>query len=277
MKRKVVEIPVLRVVVMDDDPYAGDSMSHLLRRDVRVFVAARTKNPTELIRVIKELNSSAETPQRRKRSYKAGKGGVDCILLDMDYHDPMEVELLLTQLRDIAPAAVILCHSQTPNFTHLSTAYNHHATGFMIKGDVGFALASVLVRLWQHRDEGYFWITPRLEALVYDLSTLKRERVCVLPAWKLHPSVDPRHKPVLPCLMYGMNAVSISHEVSLSSNAVREYISNLYEYYEDYYNILDTTDLLHIIDWLNQAPARERFFHLVTLLPLTHNFRLKGS
>lgn len=233
----------LRVAIWDDDDNALRWSTKLLTRDRRTAVAYTSRSPAELLRLL-------TTAER-----------LDVVLLDVEYLPPQpSLFAFITSVKTLQPNAAVVCLSQYGAADALHAALVANARGFLLKNEVGPAIASAVTQAYF----GRFTITTGIEASPDDRFYPLLAPGDRLQPWRPNPRLSPR---LLECawlrIVYGMTATQAAHEMCVEPGTVERYLTYAYAILEDDWG--DDT-YLYGLD-LNKLSAEERAFHRFTLPP----------
>lgn len=151
----------IRVVVVEDDPFARNWTAMLLVRDWRTHLAGELNAKTDVLPFLKTLT-----------------GKIDLILLDVDHFGErpgsgMDIRKLATELN---PGVRILLTGIHPQEHILEQIQNEHVSGYILKGEINNSLVWAVSLAM----EGHWVSTPGVENLASDLSLrLPGNRVCI--------------------------------------------------------------------------------------------------
>jgi DNA-binding NarL/FixJ family response regulator len=136
----------IRVVVVEDDPFARNWTAMLLVRDWRTHLAGELNAKTDVLPFLKKLT-----------------GKVDMILLDVDHFGErpgsgMDIRKLAAELM---PGVRILLTGIHPQEHILQQTQNEHVCGYILKGEINNSLVWAV----SLATEGRWVSTPRVEDL----------------------------------------------------------------------------------------------------------------
>jgi DNA-binding NarL/FixJ family response regulator len=198
----------IRVLIIEDDPYALDLMSLLLTRDWRT-------------RVIAELDSKeAFADYIRTEDPK-----LDVVILDTEMPGapnlPSELAAM-TQRLSASPAILYTCTRpcSIPLEQTLSVGYG----GYVLKQELRYALASAVASI----KDGHCVITPGVKALAGDAPFPPGTRV--LDGRRQWSIFTPREREVLRlAIIFNLAVRDMADELVLSSGWVSEIVSEIYK------------------------------------------------
>jgi DNA-binding NarL/FixJ family response regulator len=239
--------PPLRVAMMDDDPSALMWNAGLLIRDPRTVVCGKAETPEALLAHVTQQMAEDEPP--------------DAIVLDAEYrHETLSLGLLIVHLRDLAPEAAVVCLSQYGDPHDIHMAVLAGARAFLLKDEIGPALATAVVRACRAR----FVHTPSVQAILRGEFQTLLWQADQLERWQPHPGLtDSLEESVWLRVMYSMRAPLAAQEVGKRPGTLERYVTYAYEILDDDWP--DRSDLGGI-NW-NDLSAEDRAFVLFTQPP----------
>lgn len=151
----------IRVVVVEDDPFARNWTAMLLVRDWRTHLAGELSAKMDVLPFLKKLT-----------------GKVDLILLDVDHFGErpgsgIDIRKLAAELK---PGVRILLTGIHSEDYILEQTLNEHVCGYILKSEIGNSLVWAVSLAM----EGHWVSTPGVENLASDMSfRLPGNRVCI--------------------------------------------------------------------------------------------------
>ena len=226
----------LTVAVLDTDFYALQAITSYLALDRRTRVIHTAESQAQLFAYLMSA-AEAELP--------------DVILLDADHVGSSEALAgLLGRLREVDPAAVILCLAQSVDPDLLLAAARAGARGYLLKQDLRLQISWAIIFALEHD----FVITPGVHGAALDLFDGRLFRATVLPAPRQYPELTDRIREAIRlCVVEGMPAQLAADEMGISPHTVRSYIKEGYRILESY------DDLEFPLDMTAQERAFYRF------------------
>lgn len=234
---------IFNVIVMDDDNFALLWIYYLLSRDPRTRVLAVYKDAVELLGALQ------------------GVIYPDAILIDAEYRpDRPQLADLIDEVANIQTAGRIVCLSQYGSSELVRAAIRAGASGFLIKNEIGLALASAVTLACQ----GDFVATPgTVEAAQAELLP-GHARIRCLPRWSPNPEFTPQLF-ISFCLrvLFGMRAQISADEIGVKPGTVEKYVFLAYQKLSS-----RQPDEIYLggVD-IDELPAEERAFLLYTIPP----------
>ncbi len=200
----------LNVIVVEDDPYARDFMSMLLRRDWRT-------------RVVGEFSSLSG--MELKQALRSPSAHVDVLLLDTEVANdeswPVKV-VQMTRMLPRPPLIVFTCTSPEPHI--LERILDAKGGGYLAKNEILYALATAITAA----AKGQFVITPGV-LIVAGRLELPRQTLIMdgtLPV----ANFTPRENDLTRLgLLFNLAQRDIADDLIISTDFVAEVMSQIYE------------------------------------------------
>lgn len=197
----------IRVLIVEDDPYAGDLMALLLTRDWRTRVVGEVTNQSELV------------------AFLAQPGGrVDTVVLDTEMPGapdlPFELAALTEQMPD--PPAVLFTGTQSSP-RPLNWMINRQRGGYVMKNELFYALASAV----SVAAAGHCVITPGVQnaRAQADLPVGSY----ILDGRRQWTAFTPREREIIRLAMiFNLAIRDMADELVLSPGWVSEIVSTIY-------------------------------------------------
>jgi DNA-binding NarL/FixJ family response regulator len=199
----------IRVVLVEDDPYARDLMALLLTRDWRT-------------RVVGE----ADGPQNLQEIWADSVGHIDLVILDTEIPDRPKVPTELAEMvLDVADPPVILYTATTVNENLLRTLVNSPGFGgYVLKSEVRYALASAVALAW----EGNWVITPGVCAYADRLPS--QHKTLVLDGQRIFDRFTQRESELIRLgIIFNLSIRDMADELVLTPGWVSEVVSKVYQ------------------------------------------------
>lgn len=198
----------IRVLIIEDDPYALDLMSLLLTRDWRTRVIAEVASKQAFAQYI-----DGEEPK------------LDVAILDTEMPGapdlPSELAAMTRQL-PTSPAILYTC--TRPCSAPLERMLSGRCGGYVLKQELRYALASAVSSV----AAGYCVITPGVQALAGGASFPQGTRV--LDGRRQWSIFTPREREVLRlAIIFNLAVRDMADELVLSSGWVSELVSEIYK------------------------------------------------
>ena len=216
----------LKVVVMDTDYYALQSINSYLAWDRRTRVTHLANSMDELwahLRVVPE----AELP--------------DVIVLDADHIGPVhQVGPIIDKLRHSIPQASIICTAHTLEIERVEAAAEAHARAYLLKHEVGIQITWAIVYALNQE----FVVTPSIARVRQHTHSLRLFNAVVLPDRREYPEMTDRIRQAIQlCVIDGMPAHLAADEMGISLHTIRGYIKEGYRILETYDETEYPTDM----------------------------------
>ncbi len=226
----------LTVAVLDTDFYALQAITSYLALDRRTRVIHTAESQTQLFAYLMSA-AEAELP--------------DVILLDADHvGSPEALAGLLGRIREVNPAAVIICLAQSTDPQLVQAAAQAGARGYFLKGDVRLQISWAIVYALEHD----FVVSRRVRDGAEGIFDGRLFRATVLPAPRKYPELTDRVRQAIQlCVVEGIPAQLAADEMGISPHTVRSYIKEGYRILESY------DDLEFPLDMTAQERAFYRF------------------
>jgi DNA-binding NarL/FixJ family response regulator len=207
----------LKVLVLDTDFYALESLNSYLAWDRRTRVVALTQNMDEAVAAIQGL-SEAELP--------------DVILLEAEaFASADTLRAAIQQLCRLVPEVMIFCLGHEPDGRRASAAVAAGARGYLLRNDVKAQIASAICYALDHS----FIVSRSIQesaATAFDARVFHAD---VVPGGHDYPNMPERVRQALwLCVIEGMPAQLAADEMGVSPHTVRSYIKEGYRILEAY-------------------------------------------
>lgn len=202
----------LNVVIVEDDPYARDFMSLLLRRDWRT-------------RVVGEFGSHSTIELQNVLRQQLAR--IDVLIVDTEVPDHESWPVKVAQIIRLLPAAhtpAVLYTCTTPNLRVLAHILDVKGSGYIVKNEIRYALASAV----SAAASGSFVLTPSAYMLAGELDL---PDVSVILDGAL-PAADftPREKELMRLgLLFNLAQRDIADDLIVSTDFVAEVIGQVYK------------------------------------------------
>jgi DNA-binding NarL/FixJ family response regulator len=231
----------LKVVVMDSDYYAMQSLNGYLAWDRRTRVTFMT---TRLQAFWDYLHESpvAELP--------------DVIVLDADHlGDSAAVRAVLRDIYYIVPDVMLVCLAQAIHPDLVETVAEVGARAYLLKHEVGMQIAWAIVYAIEHE----FVVTPEVAVVMKDTHNKRIYEASILPEQRDYPEMTERIRQAIRlCVIEGMPAHLAADEMGISLHTIRGYIKEGYRILESYDQEEYPTDM---------TPQERAFMRFTALSP----------
>lgn len=197
----------IRVLIIEDDPYAQDLMSLLLTRDWRTRVVAEVSNKAELNDLLKQGNLK-----------------LDVVVVDTEIPGKPELPFeLAATVQDLPSHPAILYTSTDGSPNPIERMMQAGRGGYVLKGELLYALASAVSMV----SAGKYVITPGVERFLAGLDYDNDIRI--LDGRKQWTAFTPREREVIRLAMiFNLAIRDMADELVLSHGWVSEVISMIY-------------------------------------------------
>lgn len=205
----------LKVVIVDPDFYAQQSLSSYLAWDRRTRVTHMSSTLDDLFIYLGHL-SDTEFP--------------DVILIDADMvTDALKLGATLFQMRQAVPNVKIICLGHIADPIRAAATLNAGGRGYLIRGEVRQLIAGAIC----YAIERSFVVTQSIHAAVEAPFDVRLFNATVLPNQKQYPEMTERIRQALwLCVVEGMSAQLAADEMGVSPHTVRSYIKEGYRILE---------------------------------------------
>ncbi|MCU0512326.1 MAG: hypothetical protein MUE40_07125 [Anaerolineae bacterium] len=206
----------LKVVVVDSDYYALQSINSYLAWDRRTRVTCLAETLEELRAYLRSV-SQAEKP--------------DVVVLDADHlGGAASLVAALEQIRGLVPARVI-CLAQQIDMSLLEAAARGGAQAYLLKQEVRLHIAAALVYCLNHD----FVVTAGIFSASKAIFHHRLFHASVLPDRREYPEMTDRIRQAIKlCVIEGMPAHLAADEMGISLHTIRGYIKEGYRILEAY-------------------------------------------
>ncbi len=206
----------LKVLVLDSDFYALQTVNSYLAWDRRTRVVHRTQS---LVDALEFIHNSAEAEYP------------DVVLLDeASFAEESDFKAAILQFRQAVPDVVVVCLAHRDDPCLARAAQQAGAHGYVLRNEVRIHLVGAILHAMEHD----FVITPSIQkstALV-DCQLFDAE---VLPPQHEFPEMTDRiRQAIWLCVIEGMPAQLAADEMGISPHTIRSYIKEGYRILEAY-------------------------------------------
>jgi DNA-binding NarL/FixJ family response regulator len=207
----------LKVVVMDSDYYAMQSLNGYLAWDRRTRVTFMTTRLQAFWDYLRE-SPVAELP--------------DVVVLDADHlGDGDTVRAVLRDLYRIVPDVILICLAQAIHPALVETVADAGARAYLLKHEVGMQIAWAIVYSLEHD----FLITPEVHGVMKETHNKRVYEAAILPEQRDYPEMTDRIRQAIRlCVIEGMPAHLAADEMGISLHTIRGYIKEGYRILESY-------------------------------------------
>jgi DNA-binding NarL/FixJ family response regulator len=207
----------VRILVMERDFYARQTIISYLGWDRRTRVVGSADSPFDLLRA---LHWSEQQPP-------------DVILFDVSWAegDPERLTGWLWALRPFLGQTRVLCLGDRPDRDLVLAAGHAGAVGFLTRDQVGVSVAWAVIRSL----EAEFLVTEDVAERLGNVFEGTFFRAEVLPPRREYPALTERLEQAIHlCVLEGLPANLAADEMGLSTSTVRSYIKEGYRILESY-------------------------------------------
>jgi DNA-binding NarL/FixJ family response regulator len=205
----------ITVFVLERDIYARQAIVSYLGWDRRTRVIGQANTPYEMLTLL-----ASDFPQAPP----------DVVTLDMGLVSSQEgldgcIRLILSKLAGTR----VICLSHYPDPGMAAAAANAGACGYLIRSEVGVALASAICFTCKHR----FVATREVASMLAGECNECLVHLDVLPERRRHPQLTQRLEQALSlCVIEGLPTEIAAEEMGVSTSTVRSYIKEVYRILE---------------------------------------------
>jgi len=213
----------LKVVVMDTDYYALQSVNGYLAWDRRTRVTFLTETVDELWKYL-DRTPHAEQP--------------DIVIIDGDHlGGATGLRTTLQKLRAKIDERMIVCLAQNADIKLIEVCAEYSARAYLLKGEVRAQIAWTVV--YAHVLALDFIMTPSAARAAAASADPRLRAATILPRRREYPELTGRvHQAMELCIIKGMPAQLAADEMGISLHTIRSYIKDGYRILEAY----DETD-----------------------------------
>jgi len=216
----------LKVVLVDTDFYALQSLNSYLAWDRRTRVTFSSESLTEMWNYLNKV-SEAELP--------------DVIILDSDHVGGRDaLTALILRLRERIPKVSVICLTQEQDAAMVEAAADAGAAAYLSKQETRLHISWAVVYTLNHD----FVITrglARASARTYNTRVFN---AAVLPEHRAYPELTDRIRQAIKlCVVEGMPAHLAADEMGISLHTIRGYIKEGYRILESYDETEYPTDM----------------------------------
>lgn len=207
----------LKVLIMDTDFYAIQSINSYLAWDRRTRVTKLCESLTEMWDYI-DRTALVELP--------------DIVLLDADHlGGPEALKAVVRKLQQRIEEVRVICMAQVVDPSLVAAAADVGANGFLLKQDVRFQIAWAIVYTLNHD----FIVTGTVARACQDLFSSRVFHAKTLPERREYPELTDRIRQAIKlCVVEGMPAHLAADEMGISLHTIRGYIKEGYRIMEAY-------------------------------------------
>jgi len=204
----------LKVLVIDSDFYALQTLNSILAWDRRTRVVALAQDMDQALNYLRSV-AEAEWP--------------DVILLEAEaFGDAPGLQAAITQLRNKIKDLTVICLAHKPNAQLIAAAVRGGARGCLLRNEVKLQLAWAIC----YAVDRDLVVTPA----IYDAGRAVDEQVVradILPPERSYPEMTDRIRQALWLyVVEGMSAQLAADEMGISTHTLRSYIKEGYRILE---------------------------------------------
>jgi DNA-binding NarL/FixJ family response regulator len=207
----------LKVVVLDSDYYAMQSINGYLAWDRRTRVTYMTTSLDQFWNYLRET-PAAELP--------------DVVIIDADHlGDLKQVYRILNRVQEIIANVIIICLGQSLPSSLVEVVADSGARAYLLKEEVGMQIAWAIV----YALECDFVITAGVARKLKDTHNKRIYQANILPEQREYPEMTDRIRQAIRlCVIEGMPAHLAADEMGISLHTIRGYIKEGYRILESY-------------------------------------------
>jgi DNA-binding NarL/FixJ family response regulator len=197
----------IRVVILEDDPFARNWMVMIAVRDWRTRVVGEANNPTELLACLKTC------------------GPVDLIIMDTDIPGGEDwLPYIREQIAKQKPFPKILCTGIRPNQNVLSQLDHPAFMGYILKGEICYSLAWAVSQVMN----GFWVITDSIQALATENNIPLRKPCKVLNGKNVLSFLPQRQAEVAKLVISSVLRKEMADEFVVSEDWIYQVVSTVY-------------------------------------------------
>lgn len=203
---------VMRVLVVEDDPYARDMMAMLLVRDWRTYVEADVATLAELQKFLKG---------RSKQFQK-----LDLMLINVEHPQVLNWAFELTsRARNLAPGLGILFSGTYADLATLQEALALKCRGYILSSEALYALVGIIRATL--RD---VWVTtPSIWQLARARGVTLPDNTTIMSASASFARMTPRERQIARlAILFNLRHTEIADELNITPGQVAKYVSSIY-------------------------------------------------
>ena len=198
----------IRVMLVENDPYARDLMGLLLRRDWRTMVVAETGDMTAVPGLLAKMR-------------------VDVLLLNTEHPtDPHWAGRIIEAIKEIKKPPLIVVTGTHPNPVTLQSLKAPVYTGYLLKGEIAYSLAWAVTLA----AEGNCVVTPTIEALAATTGFAFPRQPVILDGKASVTGFTPREAEIARlAILFNLPRRDLADELTKSPATIFETVSQVYE------------------------------------------------
>lgn len=198
----------VRVLLVEDDPFARDLMALLLTRDWRTRVVAEVTGKQGLTRYLAQHDAK-----------------VDVVVLDTEIPDAPALPFELAEMTQrLTPAPAILYTATQSSPRTLDRFQDAARGGYILKGELFYGLASAISLV----AAGHCVVTPGIERSA--VSTLFPDSIHILDGREMLARFTPRERELVRLgLIFNLSTRDMADELVLSAGWISEIMSIIYQ------------------------------------------------
>lgn len=201
----------INVIIVEDDPYARDFMSLMLRRDWRT-------------RVVGEFGSFATI--KLQQALRQQSPHVDVIIVDTEMPKDETWPFKVAQIIRLLPTAqipAVIYTCTAPNLRALNHVLDVNGAGYIVKSEILYALASAVSAAAQ----GKFVLTPGTHILAGELNL--PDNTALLDGTSPAANFTPREKELTRLgLLFNLAQRDIADDLFVSTDFIAEVMGQIY-------------------------------------------------
>jgi DNA-binding NarL/FixJ family response regulator len=205
----------LKVLVLDSDFYALQSLNSYLAWDRRTRVVALASDPAQAFDYLAKA-TIAEQP--------------DVVLLDAEaFADAESLRAAIVQFRQMVQDVVVICLAHRPDTRRASAAADGGARAYLLRSEVRLQLVGAICFALDHP----FVVTQSIQQAASSPFDARVFHAALLPPEREYPEMSERIRQALwLCVVEGMPAQLAADEMGISPHTIRSYIKEGYRILE---------------------------------------------
>lgn len=199
----------INVMIVEDDPYARDFMSILLRRDWRVRVAGEYGSNDGI-----EMHHALRQPAAH----------IDVIVVDTEVPGDEQWPLKVAQITRTLPQPPAILYTCTcPQLHMLGHVLEAKGSGYVAKSEIMYSLATAVTAV----ADGHFVITPGVQMIAAQIEL--PARTMIMDGTVPVANFTPREKDLTRLgILFNLGQRDIADDLVLSTDFVAEVMSQVY-------------------------------------------------
>jgi DNA-binding NarL/FixJ family response regulator len=198
---------VVRVLIIEDDPYARDTMALLLRRDWRTQIVAESGQTEGLEELVRQTRP-------------------DIVVMDTENPQDLHwVENIIRAVKAGRSTPHIFCTATFVNPRVLAELDQPYFCGYVVKGEIAYALAWAVVQA----AEGSWVMTPSVRVAA-DHIPFHPVKTVTLSGQRPILGLTPREAEMARlAILFNMRRANLADDMNIQYSTISEYVNQVYE------------------------------------------------